>query len=160
MTTVAGLLLAQANVARLRHPWDDPRMAEFVAAFDAVNALAERSPGFVWRHRAAGGHATVDDDPLLLINLSVWRTYQSLHDFTYRTRHGHFTRRRREWFDPVAQPNTVLWWIPPGPFPTPADALNRLRLLRRYGPQPQAFGLRSRFGPDGRPEPVRRGPRR
>ena len=128
-------------------------MAEFVAALDGVNRLAERSPGFVWRHASGLGHAGVtDDDPLLVINVSVWRSYQSLHDFTYRTRHGHYVRRRREWFDRVPQPSTVLWWVDTGETPTPDEALARLRLLRRYGPQPQAFGVRSRFHPDGRPE--------
>jgi hypothetical protein len=146
-------LLAQANVARLRHPPDDPRVAEFIAALDSVNHLAERSPGFVWRHTSDLGHVGVaEDDPLLVINVSVWRSYRSLHDFTYRTRHGHFVRRRREWFERVPQPSTVLWWVAAGETPTLDEALTRLALLRRYGPHPQAFGVRSRFHPDGRPE--------
>jgi len=145
--------LAQANVARLRHPPDSPRVAEFIAALEAVYRLAERSPGFVWRRVADSGHVSVDPaDPLLLVNVSVWRSYPALHDFTYRTRHGHFVRRRREWFDPVPSPSTVLWWIPAGRTPTVPEALARLSVLRRYGPGPRAFGLRRRFHPDGRPE--------
>jgi hypothetical protein len=46
--------LAQANLARLRHPPDDPRVAEFIAALDHANELAEHAPGFVWRHHASG----------------------------------------------------------------------------------------------------------
>ena len=45
----AGTHLAQLNVGHIRYATDDPRMAEFMGALDAVNALAERSPGFVWR---------------------------------------------------------------------------------------------------------------
>jgi hypothetical protein len=156
--------LAQANMSRLRHPPDDPRVAEFIEAVDRVNRLAECAPGFVWRLLAEHGHVTVSDkDPLLLINLSVWRSYPLLHEFIYRSRHGHYVRRRSEWFNPIAQPSTVLWWIQAETTPTTGDGLARLAHLRRYGPTPQAFSLRVRFQPDGRPEsPARfhsRGPR-
>lgn len=129
--------LAQANLSRLRYPPDAPEAAEFIAALDRVNWLAERSRGFVWRHRADCGHISLADttgDPLLIINLSVWRSYQSLHEFIYRSAHGHYVRRRREWFDSIIQPSTVLWWLPAGSYPTPSEALARLEYLRRYGP--------------------------
>ena len=41
--------LAQVNVGRLRAPTESPEIAEFVAALDRINALADRSPGFRWR---------------------------------------------------------------------------------------------------------------
>ena len=41
--------LAQLNVARLVAPIDSPELADFVARLDEINALAEASPGFVWR---------------------------------------------------------------------------------------------------------------
>ena len=67
--------LAELNVARLRQPLDHPDTAEFVAALDAINALAESSPGFVWRLTDESGHSSsyvrADDDPLVIINLSV-----------------------------------------------------------------------------------------
>jgi Domain of unknown function (DUF3291) len=40
---------AQVNVARMRAPLDDPVMAGFVARLAEINALADQSPGFVWR---------------------------------------------------------------------------------------------------------------
>jgi len=51
--------LAQANLSRLRYPPDAPEAAEFVAALDRVNWLAERSRGFVWRHRADSGRISL-----------------------------------------------------------------------------------------------------
>ena len=48
--------LAQANVAALRAPLDDPAMRDFVAALGPVHRLAEGSDGFVWRLRTDGGH--------------------------------------------------------------------------------------------------------
>jgi hypothetical protein len=44
-----GYHLAQINIGRLVAPIDDPQVAEFVAAPEPVNALADPAPGFVWR---------------------------------------------------------------------------------------------------------------
>jgi Domain of unknown function (DUF3291) len=144
--------LAQVNVARLRYPVDAPELSDFTAALARINALAERSPGFVWRHPTDFGHlsgAELLDDPAIVINLSVWRTYEHLHDFTYRSAHAGFVRRRSQWFTQVPQPATALWWLPAGTRPTPGQAVARLRLLQRYGPGPQAFTPRRRFTPHG-----------
>lgn len=89
---------------------------------------------------------------MVIINLSVWVSYQHLHDFTYRSRHGHFVRRRVEWFLPPSPPATALWWTPAGEPPTPEHGLARLTHLRRYGPTPKAFTVRRRFLPDGTPD--------
>ena len=137
--------LVQANVSRLRFPRDDPRSAEVVAATDRVNRLADRAPGFVWRRRTH-----LDDHHI--VNVSVWTSYPLLHRFTYRSAHNHYVRRQRQWFEPVAQPSTVLWWVPAGTTPTVEDALTRLRHLRTYGPGPSAFSLRTRFDPRGHRE--------
>ena len=41
--------LAQVNIGRILAPMDSPVMAEFKANLDPINALAEATPGFVWR---------------------------------------------------------------------------------------------------------------
>jgi hypothetical protein len=146
--------LAQVNIARLRYPVDAPELADFVAALGRINALAERSAGYVWRHPTDFGHlsgAELLGDPAVVINLSVWQTYEHLHEFTYRSAHAEFVRRRSRWFAPMPRPATVLWWLPAGTRPTPEQAVARLRLLHRYGPSPQAFTPRRRFDPQGRP---------
>ena len=43
----AGHYLAQVNLARAVDDLDQPAMAEFIAALNKVNGIAERSPGFV-----------------------------------------------------------------------------------------------------------------
>ena len=68
--------LAQLNVGRIRYPTDDPRMAGFMDNLDRINALAEKSPGFVWRMTDEGNNnmdVTREDDPGMNYNLSVWR---------------------------------------------------------------------------------------
>jgi hypothetical protein len=151
--------LAQVNVAVMRAPLDDPSMAEFASAFDRIAALAERSPGFVWRLPAVTGHSVVTaaDGTQQLANVSVWQTYRSMHEFAYRSAHGQMLLRRQRWFLPTQQPSTALWWVPAGAHPTLEQALARLRHLRTYGPSPRAFSLLRQFTDEGQPVGRRRG---
>ncbi|WP_308257956.1 DUF3291 domain-containing protein [Pseudonocardia lacus] len=140
------------NVARMRAPLDDPVMRGFTDALAAVNRLAEAAPGFVARSEF-GHHVLTDAAGLLVVNVSLWADYAALHEFVYRSAHAGHLRRKSRWFLPTEQPSTALWWVAADAVvPSPADAVRRLQHLRRYGPTPQAFGLRTRFGPDGRPE--------
>ena len=140
--------LAQLNVGRMIAPVTAPEIADFMAALDPINALAEAAPGFVWRLQTDEGNATAIhafDDPLLLLNMSVWESIASLRAFTYTTAHTDVLRRRREWFERLAEAHLVLWWVPFGHIPTVAEALERLERLRRDGPTPAAFTFRVPF---------------
>ena len=75
--------LAQINIAQALAEMDDPIMHGFVSRLDEINALADNAPGFVWRLQTDEGDATslrVFDDPMLIINMSVWRSVQDLKD--------------------------------------------------------------------------------
>jgi hypothetical protein len=142
--------IAQLNVGRLTAPMDDPRIDDFRLNLDRINALADASPGFVWRLQDDAGNATgikVFDDPLEIINLTVWASIDELADFTYRTAHRELLRRRREFFEAFDEPILCLWWIDAGTIPTIPDALARLEHLRAHGPTPTAFTFRVRFEP-------------
>ncbi len=153
-------LLAQVNVAVLREPLAAPSMSGFVGALWAINELAERSEGFVWRFDA-GHHLPVavvgEGAGQSIVNISLWTGYEALHAFVYRTAHGAMLRRRGRWFAPTLQPSTALWWAADNDRPVPADALPRLARLRAHGPAPGAFSLRRRFEPDGTATVARRG---
>jgi len=145
--------LAQVNVARMRAPLDDPRMRGFVDGLAVVGGLAEAAPGFVWRLPGAQAHAPVvadEDGVASIVNVSVWHDYASLHDFTYRTAHAAYLKRRDRWFVPEEGHTVALWWVRAGERPGRDEALRRLRHLRTHGPTPRAFTTRRRFGPDGR----------
>ena len=149
--------LAQLNVARLRAPMDDPQIDGFRTNLAPINALAEASPGYVWRLQdEETGDATsikVFDDDLEIVNLTVWESIDTLADFTYRSAHVEFLRRRREFFEAATQPFLCLWWIPEGTIPTVEDAVARLEHLRAHGPTPTAFTFRHRFEPgDAEPQ--------
>ena len=154
--------IAQMNVATALYDLDDPRIAEFVAKLDDVNALADRSDGFVWRLQSATGSAVdikAANDPRLLVNMSVWRDVGALFAFVYRTAHREVMVKRRSWFEKPEGPFQVLWWIGEGHRPTVEEGLQRLDMLRRHGPTPDAFTFKSVYPPqsgeatDLRPEP-------
>lgn len=142
--------LAQLNVARLRAPMDDPLIDDFRNNLAPVNALAEASPGYVWRLQDDTGDATSIKpfgDELEIVNLTVWESIEALADFTYRTGHVELLRRRRDFFEAPSQPILCLWWIPEGTIPTVEEAIERLTHLRTHGPTPRAFTFRHRFEP-------------
>jgi hypothetical protein len=146
--------LAQVNIARLLEPLDSPRLADFVAGLEPVNALAEAAPGFVWRLVSdSGSDATalrIFDDEWLIVNASVWTSPLALFDFVYGDGHRAVLRRRREWFERLDEAVTALWWVPAGHRPTVAEAQERLVYLRENGPSQFAFRLGDDFPP---PEP-------
>ena len=141
--------LAQFNTARLRLPLDDPAMAEFVAGFDLMNSLADRSPGFVWRiadEETGDASAIRPIAPDMIITMSVWESLEALRDYTYRSSHLDYLRRRREWFLPHTLPaSAVCWWVPAGHIPGIDEALERLERLATDGPTPEAFNFRQSF---------------
>lgn len=146
--------LAQLNIGRLVAPQESPEVAEFMDALDRINALAESSPGFVWRLCDDAGNATsfrIARDRRLIPNLSVWTDIDSLQDFMYRTDHVDFLRRRREWFEPLGREHLVLWWVDDGHEPDLDEALDRLERLQRDGPTAAAFTFRAPFHVDGTP---------
>ncbi|MFV2002201.1 MAG: DUF3291 domain-containing protein [Paracoccaceae bacterium] len=136
--------LAELNIGRLLAPTDDPRVAEFMSALDAINALAERSDGFVWRLTGAGNNATdlalAADDPQLVPNLSVWKNVATLEHFVWNTVHRQFYERRAKWFEVLGKMHFAMWWVPAGHLPTLNEALGRLEHLRAHGDSAQAFG--------------------
>ena len=141
--------LAQANLAWMRHPLDDPRMADMRNEIDRINALGDESPGFVWRFHTPAGDATdvrVLDDARVLFNLTIWQSLDDLRRYVYHTEHAAFLRRRRDWFLPPPKPPVAMWWVPIGTRPTVEDGMARLERLWREGPSFEAFPLSEPYG--------------
>ncbi len=146
--------LAQMNIARMRAPLTDPVMAGFVAQLDAMNALADRTPGFVWRLEEHGLHAP--DEALLayaadsiLVNLSVWEGVEPLQSYVYHSAHGGLLRQRRDWFEKMEERWVVLWWVPAGHRPTAVEGRARLTHLLAHGMTAHAFNFKQTFPPPG-----------
>jgi hypothetical protein len=136
----------------MRAPLHDPIMAGFVAQLAHINAVADASPGFVWRLQTEDGDATAVrafDDERILVNMSLWESLEALHAYVYRSAHVGPLRERRQWFEPMEGPVLVLWWIEAGHVPTVLEAKQRLAVLAANGPTPEAFTFRQPFPPPG-----------
>ena len=141
--------LAQLNIAQMKLPLDDPQMQAFVDRLDEVNALADESPGFVWRLQTEDGDATAIEffGADTLVNMSLWQDVESLRDYAFRSAHKDVLARRHEWFERMQQAYAVLWWVPAGHIPTLEEAAERLDRLRHDGPGPQAFTFKQLYEP-------------
>ena len=141
--------LAQINVARMIGVnIDDPIMKEFVDNLDSVNELAESSAGFVWRLKDESNNASSFNpynDEQIIINISVWEDVDSLEQFTYKTFHTDFLKRRKEWFMKYGQAHFALWWIKENQFPTIDEAVKRLEHYQKNGPSEHAFNFKQRY---------------
>jgi hypothetical protein len=142
--------IAQVNIGRIRAPLDDPLLAGFVARLADINALADSSPGFVWRLQTDAGNATSlrpYDDDRLLVNLSVWANPADLRDFVYRSAHAEVMRQRKSWFERFDGMYYALWWIPKGRIPSVQEAKDRLEVLRDRGESALAFSFAKLYPP-------------
>jgi Domain of unknown function (DUF3291) len=146
--------LAQCNVGRAKGPMDGPVMAGFAARLADINALADGSPGFVWRLQTAEGNATsihVFEDERMLMNMSVWESPDALRAYVYRSDHVNVMRQRKQWFEKLDAVYLVLWWVPVGHIPTPQEAKERLAHLQEHGESSHAFSFAKIFpAPDDR----------
>jgi hypothetical protein len=144
--------IAQVNVGRIRGPLDGSVMAGFMQRLDEINALADRSPGFVWRLQTNEGNATYfrpyEHDDQILLNMSVWESIEALKNYVYRTAHAELLRHREEWFEKFAGVYMALWWVPAGHVPGIDEAKKRLAHLEKHGPTQYAFTFKNVFQPD------------
>ena len=143
--------LAQVNIGRIRAPLDDPIMKGFVDRLDDLNALADSSPGFVWRLQTSAGNATYfrpyPDDDRLLMNMSVWESVDALKRYVYKTGHADVLKQRHQWFEPLSI-YLALWWVPAGHRPSIDEAKKRLAHLAAHGPSAFAFTFKTIYEPD------------
>jgi hypothetical protein len=140
--------LAQINIGRLVAPTGDPQLADFVAQLDPVNKLADAAPGFVWRLQSSSGNATdvvYSDDPLVIVNMSVWESLAALRDYTYASHHMRVFRDRAKWFEKMDKPQYCLWWVPVGHLPSVAEAKQRLDHYGIHGATQFAFWFSQSF---------------
>ena len=147
--------LVHFNLAIAKQPLDHPSMAGFTDQLATVNRLAETSQGFVWTPAGdeAGDPVAVFGNPLVLANMSTWRSLEELRRFVYEGLHADALRQRREWFDAIDGPAYVLWWAARGHRPAWIEAKERLQHLKRHGPTSHAFNFAHPFSASGEPVP-------
>jgi hypothetical protein len=141
--------LAQLNIANMKESLASPAMSDFVANLNRINALADAAPGFVWRLKDEDDEGGAEAIRLFgndhVVNMSLWADVESLSAYAFQSGHVDIMRRRREWFKPIDDAHTVLWWTEKGHRPTLAEAKARLLHLRGFGATPRAFTFKQPF---------------
>ncbi len=146
MSLTGAYHVAQFNWGVLVDDWDTPTIADFQNNLDRVNALAARSPGYVWHMQSDDMEASQMDpdgpfggNPRVASTLSVWENCAALDHFVHKTLHNTFLKRGAEWFEKPQGPRHVIWPIEVGTKPTLTQAVERLKKLGDNGPSSEAF---------------------
>ena len=143
--------LAQVNVAQMKGPLDHPVLETFVARIDEMNAVADQSPGFVWRlieDSSDASYVRPFEDPTILFNVSVWESPEALREYVYKSKHVEMIRDRHQWVLDEDGSWNVMWWIPQGRLPSVEEAKERLAHFQARGATPFAFDFQNVFPPE------------
>ncbi len=149
--------LAQLNIADAKHEMTAPELAGFVSRIDMINAVGDRSEGFIWRLEDDGpgpGALSLRMEglgPDTLVNMSVWESLDTLYNFIYKTAHTKVMREERPNFHRIPKDHMVLWWIRDGHMPNLEEAREKLDLIRANGSAPEAFSFTCPFDENGQP---------
>lgn len=139
---MSGYHVAEVNIGRIRAELNDPIMAGFVERLEEINALADTSPGFVWRLQTNDGNATYFRpfaDDRMLLNMSVWQSVEALRHYVFKSVHRELLRQRHAWFEKLEIAYLALWWVPAAHVPGIDEAKRRLAHLDAHGPTQFAF---------------------
>lgn len=141
--------IAHMNIGFLLFPFGDHRISEFEDNSDRVNAIADRSRGFIWRLKDEGFELPENDIGALFgrpdvaaVTLSVWESYEYFEHFVHKTVHAHFLKRRAEWFEYLNSPSYVIWPVDAGHIPSLIEGHKMLMLLREHGPSEEAYNFK------------------
>lgn len=140
--------IATSNVARMLAGYEDAAMAGFLERLDPVNAVADASPGFIWRYESGDEESEevrVFGDKQILFNMSVWESIEALEKFAYQSVHLEVLQKKSNWFERPTRTPLVLWWVKAGHVPSVVEAKERFDVLWRDGPTPIAFTFKERF---------------
>lgn len=134
------------NMGFLPHPHGDHRISGFEDSSDFVNAVADRSIGFVWRLKEEGCDLPENDTGRLfgrpevaLAMLSVWESFKGFSNFAHKTVHGQFVNRRADWFEHADAPSYGIWPVDEYHIPTLSEGKQKLLLLQQNGPSRSAY---------------------
>jgi heme-degrading monooxygenase HmoA len=134
--------VAQLNISVWNIDAGSDAASPFIDNVARMNALAERTDGFIWRlldeGRDEDGH-TVLGGPETILTLSVWQSAKHLEAFAFNTVHRKIYERKAEWFAKLQSHHLVMWTIEAGHHPTLDEAKQRLDHLNKHGNTDFAF---------------------
>lgn len=141
-----------------------PNAQYFLSRLPKLFEVARADDGLLWHnHGARTAQGTVvhmaeilahrsdaTEDNLHILTMAGWQGVEAMHRFAYRDPlHVEGMKRLRDWVDRSEGATMVLFWAPRGARVTLDAAWDRLQMLRRDGPTPEAFSLQQRFAAPG-----------
>lgn len=133
-------------------PFTDAEWQDFKDQLDTIHAQAERHPGFIWRYKGEddpdGYIKPWPSQPMIMGNLTAWKDYQSLFDFTFNGDHLEIMKQKKRWFEPLPRPWNVLFYGSVTdverfePSYLLERAISRFAHLQRFGESSFAFGFK------------------
>ena len=140
--------LAQLNIAKAKANLQTNLMYGFTSRIDEINQLAEKQQGFIWRLDTDDSEITgieEFDNPLIIVNMSVWDSLESLKKFVYKSNHIELLKQKKQWFNKMDESYMVLWWIEKNHIPSLNEAKIKLDYLRQNGVSEYAFNFAKSF---------------
>lgn len=137
------MYLAELNISNWKVSPEAEIARGFVDNLDRINAMADRSEGFVWRLITDGTDDQTETPlggPEMIVNMSVWEKPENLEHFVWNTVHKQIYNKRAEWFSHIESHRFVMWWVEEGHVPDLHEAKERLDFLNEHGDSDQAFG--------------------
>ncbi|WP_299371958.1 DUF3291 domain-containing protein [uncultured Tateyamaria sp.] len=141
---------------------DHPNAQYFFAQLPLVFAQARADDDLLWHNHGArmpdgsytdtngiiGHRSDRTEDNIHILTMAGWRDLAAMHRFTYREPlHRDGMKTLRDWVDRSEGPTMVMWWAPRGTRVSLEAAWDKMQMLRRDGPGPDAFTLQQRFDP-------------
>ena len=147
--------LVQVNVALAVANFDDSALTGLTERIAEINALAERSLGFVWRFQPSAGdldylrpfddYFSPFDPKRIFFNMSVWQTPEDLKNYVFRSAHLELFRQKDKWMTAFERPHLAMWWVRAGHVPSVEEGKEKLLLIERNGPTASAFTFAKLF---------------
>jgi len=143
------------NLAKMRASYDAAVFKDFKVWLNALHALAETHPGFVWRYKGedddAGHILPYPCAPEIMGNMSAWRDYDSLYEYTFTDGHLEIMKKKRKWFERMSTPYNVLYYGSEEDLLKPKEELLgvakvKLAHLKKHGDSSEAFGFGAHRG--------------
>jgi hypothetical protein len=141
------------TVGRLNQPYDHPASREFYEMGYKVMRQASVSGHLIEEFSSVG--VLIPEEAIgkgyPIQTLTVWKSLESLYQFTYSGKHSQALRNRSRWMEPYEEKHLsyVVWWTETVKDVSWEEAFKRYSYYIQLGPTPFAFDFKNAFNEKG-----------
>lgn len=141
------------TVGRLNQPYDHPTSRNFYEMGYKVMRQASVSGNLLEEFSSEGVSfpEEVKGKGYPVLTLTVWKSLQALHRFTYSGKHSQALRNRSKWMQPYEENHLsyVVWWTEKVKDVSWEEAFMRYNYYIQHGSTPYAFDFKHAFDEKG-----------